>query len=300
METIIEVSDLHKRYGETVAVDGIGFTVHRGEIFGLLGPNGAGKTTTVEALQGLRRRDRGRVSVLGLDPEAHGTELRRRIGSQLQASALPDRLRVLEAAELFAAVGGTDTDAGALLAQWGLADKHRATFSSLSGGQKQRLFIALALVGEPEVVFLDELTTGLDPQARRSTWDLIRQVRERGTTVVLVTHFMDEAEILCDRVAIVDHGRIVALDTPAALTAGSGLDLSFTAPGFDPASLSSLDGVERVTVEEGVVRVRGHGPVAVRVAGVLWRAGIEPADFRTHHPDLEEAFLALTGRSWKD
>ena len=210
MPPIITVKNLRKTYGKTVAVDDISFEIAEGEIFGFLGPNGAGKTTTVECLQALRHPDSGDIRVLGLDPLREAQELRRRIGSQLQESALPDRIKVWEALDLFASVTPHALDWHVLLEQWGLAEKRKAGFHSLSGGQRQRLFIALALVNNPRVVFLDEMTTGLDPAARRVAWDLIRAIREKGTTVVLVTHFMDEAENLCDRVAIVDRGKIVA------------------------------------------------------------------------------------------
>jgi len=296
--TVIEVAGLHRSYGDQVAVEDVGLEVRAGEIFGLLGPNGAGKTTTVECLQGLRRRDRGQVRVLGLDPERDGDRLRRRIGAQLQSSALPDRLRVGEALWLFA----HDGDGGAPLDQlgrrWGLERLWRRPFAKLSGGEQQRLFIALALVNRPELVFFDELTTGLDPQARRATWDLVRQVRDDGATVVLVTHFMEEAETLCDRVAIVDQGRVVATGTPSELIGrgDAGQRVSFTWPGADAVWLSQLDGVERVTRRADAVEVAGSGPLAVRVAAALAGRGVVPADFRTHHPDLEDVFLALTGR----
>ena len=296
--TVIEVAGLHRSYGDQVAVEDVGLEVRAGEIFGLLGPNGAGKTTTVECLQGLRRRDRGQVRVLGLDPERDGDRLRRRIGAQLQSSALPDRLRVGEALWLFARDGGGGAPLDQLGRRWGLERLWRRPFAKLSGGEQQRLFIALALVNRPELVFFDELTTGLDPQARRATWDLVRQVRDDGTTVVLVTHFMEEAELLCDRVAIVDQGRVVATGTPSELIGrgDAGQRVSFTWPGADAAWLSQLDGVERVTRRADAVEVAGGGPLAVRVAAALAGRGVAPADFRTHHPDLEDVFLALTGR----
>ena len=295
---VIEAEGLGKAYGGHVAVEDVGLEVRAGEIFGLLGPNGAGKTTTVEILQGLRRRDRGRVRVLGLDPERDGDRLRRRIGSQLQSSALPDRLRVGEALWLFA----RDADGAAPLdrlgRRWGLERLWRRPFAKLSGGEQQRLFIALALVNRPEVVFFDELTTGLDPQARRATWELVRRVRDDGATVVLVTHFMEEAEQLCDRVAIVDRGRGVATGTPSELVARSDATqrVSFSWPDANAAWLSHLDGVERVTRRGDTVEVAGGGPLAVRVAAALAGRGVAPDDYRTRHPDLEDVFLALTGR----
>ena len=214
---VIEVEGLTKRYKGQAVVDRISFRVGQGEIFGLLGPNGAGKTTAVECIEGLRQRDGGQVRVLGLDPETQGHKLRQRIGVQLQESQLQDKLKVREALDLYASFYPRPADWRDLLNRWGLAGKSGAAFGNLSGGQKQRLFIALALVGNPEVVFLDELTSGLDLGARRATWDLIRQVRDSGVTVVLVSHFMDEVEELCDRVAILKQGRIAALDSPAGL-----------------------------------------------------------------------------------
>jgi ABC-2 type transport system ATP-binding protein len=219
---VIEVEELRKRYGGVAAVDGVTFQVAEREVFGIVGPNGAGKTTTVECLEGLRHPDGGRLRVLGLDPRRDGRELRQRIGAQLQQAALPDRLKVWEALDLYASFYRRAAPWPALLDRWGLAERRNAAVASLSGGQRQRLQIALALVGRPEVVFLDELTTGLDPQARRDTWELVRAVRDAGTTVVLVTHLMEEAERLCDRVAVIDRGRLVALDTPRALVAGAG------------------------------------------------------------------------------
>ena len=278
--TVIEVAGLHKAYGDHVAVQDVALEVRAGEIFGLLGPNGAGKTTTVEILQGLRRRGGGQVRVLGLDPERDG-----------------DRLRVGEALWLFAR--GQDGASPELLGRrWGLERLWRRPFAKLSGGEQQRLFIALALVNRPELVFFDELTTGLDPQARRGTWDLVRRVRDDGATVVLVTHFMEEAEQLCDRVAIIDQGRVVATGTPSELASrgDAGQRVSFTWPGANAAWLSHLDGVDKVTRRGDAVEVAGSGPLAVRVAAALAGRGVAPGDFRTHHPDLEDVFLALTGR----
>jgi ABC-2 type transport system ATP-binding protein len=219
---LIEVTDLRKSYGSRVAVDGVSFTVERGEIFGILGTNGAGKTTTVECLQGLRRADGGTISVLGLDPATDRATLTRRVGVQLQESRLPAKLRVQEALELFASFYPDPADVDVLLDQLDLRDHQRAYFGKLSGGLKQRVSIALALVGNPELAILDELTTGLDPHARRETWRLVEGVHATGVTVLLVTHFMDEAERLCDRVAIFDAGRVVATGTPTELRAAAG------------------------------------------------------------------------------
>ncbi len=303
MATIIEVTELRKRYGATVAVDGISLTVQAGEILGIVGPNGAGKTTTVECLEGLRRPDAGRVRVLGLDPRRQGAELRQRIGVQLQQAALPDRLKVWEALDLYASFYRHPADWRRLLEEWGLEAKRDTAFADLSGGQRQRLFIALALVGQPEVVFLDELTTGLDPQARRATWELVRQVRAKGATVVLVTHFMEEAELLCDRVAIVDRGRVVALDSPEALVRGlqAGQRLRFRPLGpFDPDRLRVLPGVERVDRDGDQVIVTGDGPLLATVAAALADKAVAVADLRSEEANLEDAFLALTGRALRD
>ena len=297
-ESVVEVEALRKTYRDQVAVDGVDFEVRAGEIFGLLGPNGAGKTTTVETLQGLRRRSGGRVQVLGLDPELHGDQLRKRIGVQLQSSALPDRLRVGEALELFSRSHDGALPVDELGQRWGLTELWRRPFAKLSGGQQQRLFIALALVNRPEVVFFDELTTGLDPQARRATWDLVRKVRDDGATVVLVTHLIEEAENLSDRVAIVDRGRIVATGTPTELIERSdaGTRVTFTWAGADLAWLSRVPGVERVTRAGDAFEVHGTGAVAVNTAAALAGRDMRPTDYRTHYPNLEDVFLALTGR----
>jgi ABC-2 type transport system ATP-binding protein len=243
---IIEVDGLRKAYDDTVAVDGVSFTVCQGEIFSLVGPNGAGKTSIVEMLAGLRRPDAGTVRVLGHDPARERRELAQRIGIQLQDAALPDRIRVREALDLYASFYRNRADWRELLAEWGLADKRNTAFADLSGGLKQRLLVALAFVGRPELVFLDELTTGLDPRARRATWEIIRTIRAKGATVVLVTHSMDEAEQLSDRVAVVDHGRLVALARPAALVGRAGIgpsahqtsleDVFLALTGRDPAT----------------------------------------------------------------
>jgi ABC-2 type transport system ATP-binding protein len=216
-EPVVEIVDLRKSYGHTVAVDGVSLSVSRGEVLGILGPNGAGKTTTVECAAGLRRADSGTVRVLGLDPARDPDAVRQHVGVQLQHAVLPDRMKVKEAMAVFASAYRRHASPEALLAQWGLTDSRTQAFGALSGGQRQRLFIALALLGQPRVVVLDELTTGLDPAARRDTWALVRRLKENGITVLLVTHSMDEAETLCDRILVIDHGRIVAEGTPAAV-----------------------------------------------------------------------------------
>jgi ABC-2 type transport system ATP-binding protein len=292
---VIEVQGLTKRYGAHLVVDDVGFTVTEGEIFGILGVNGAGKTTTVECLQGLRRPDGGRMRVLGVDPRTAGSQLRALVGSQLQDSALPDRLRVEEAVLLFG--DGDRRSADRLLETWNLTGLRRSSFASLSGGQRQRLFIALALLNAPRVVFFDELTQGLDPLARSDVWRAIREVRDRGTTVVLVTHFMDEAEALCDRVAVMRGGRVVDAGTPAELIARHArvTTVMFTPPvSFDPATLAALPGVDRVERHGERIRVIGTNQLIAPVcASVLGDDHLGPPDLRVHHPDLEDALIAL-------
>jgi len=296
---VISVSDLRKRYGGRAAVDGVSFTVSEGEIFGILGPNGAGKTTTVECIAGLRTPDSGEITVLGLDPQREGAQLRHRLGMQLQESQLPDKLKVGEALRLYASFYSEPADWRTLLAELGLADKENSRFAKLSGGQKQRLSIALALVGNPRVAVLDELTTGLDPQARRDTWDLIEQVRARGVTVVLVTHFMDEAERLCDRVALIDAGRVVAIDTPSGLVSKVEVEQRMrfrpTSP-LDDALLTALPEVTAVTRHGGQVVVTGTGNLVHAVTSVLASNRIIAAELRVEQASLDDAFVALTGR----
>jgi ABC-2 type transport system ATP-binding protein len=301
---MIEVRNLGKRYGSLVAVDDVSFEVKEGEIFGMVGPNGAGKTTTIECIEGLRRPDSGSVRLLGMDPAAQRQAVANRIGVQLQASALPLRLRVGEAMELFSSFYDQQADCSELLDQVGLAHKKRSAFAGLSGGEKQRLFIALALVNRPQVVFFDELTTGLDPQGRRVMWDLVRQVRERGCTVFLTTHYMEEAERLCDRVLIIDHGRIVALDAPEALIRSLGVErrLVFTLPdGQTAPAFSALPQVQKVEQAGQSLVVYGQGERFVSaVVYALEDAGIHFLDLRTEQPNLEDVFLALTGREMRE
>ncbi len=299
---MITVEHLRKVYGRSVAVQDVSLSVEEGEIFGILGPNGAGKTTTVECMQGLRTTDGGSIRVLGLDPATQGAELRQRIGSQLQDSALPGRLKVEESLDLFAAFARDPVDCGELLTRWRLEEQRNQAFDSLSGGQRQRLFIALAFVNSPELVFLDELTQGLDPQARRATWELIREIRQDGTTVVLVTHFMDEAEQLCDRVAVFNEGRVVALDTPQGLIDGLGLPsvVRFTTAELDLGWLERLDVVDSLNRNGDTVEIRGRGPVLALVASELVSHQIVPLDLRVDRPTVEDAFLALTGQKIQD
>ncbi|MBM0206575.1 ABC transporter ATP-binding protein [Micromonospora sp. NPDC051227] len=295
---VIEVTHLKKRYGDLMAVDDVSLVVEAGEIFGVLGPNGAGKTTTVECVAGLRVPDGGGVSVLGLDPRRDAAQLRQRVGVQLQESQLPDRLRVAEALELYASFYRNPVDPAELIDKLGLGDKRNTAYKKLSGGQKQRLSIALALVGNPEIAILDELTTGLDPQARRDTWGLIEQVRDSGVTIVLVTHFMEEAERLCDRVAVIDRGRVVALDSPAGLvsTVAPEQRIRFrpSAP-VDDRLLTDLPEVSAVQRTGSQVVVTGTGELLHAVTSVLARHQIVAADLRLEQSTLDDVFVELTG-----
>jgi ABC-2 type transport system ATP-binding protein len=299
---VIEAHDLVKRYGDVVALDRVSFTVEQGEIFGILGPNGAGKTTAVEIAAGLRRADGGSVRVLDLDPRSDGTDLRERLGIQLQQSQLPDQLKVWEALDLYASFYRNPRPWEELLGEWGLTEKRDAKFGTLSGGQRQRLFIALSLVGNPELVFLDELTTGLDPQARRTAWKLIREIRASGVTVVLVSHYMDEVQELTDRVAIFDRGRVVAVDSPAGLIARVDAEHSLTfrptAP-LDAALLEELPGVSHVDRSGDYVVVTGRGDFASDVTGALARNHILVAELRLEERSLDDAYLSLTGHKFE-
>lgn len=300
MKQVIEVRNLHKAYDGVTAVEDVSFNVDEGEIFGIIGPNGAGKTTTIESVIGLRKPDGGSVSVLGLDPQTEARKLGNRIGTQLQEAALPERMKVWEALDLYASFYEKTVPWEPLVEQWGLAEKRNTQFGGLSGGQKQRLFISLALLNDPQIVFLDELTSGLDPQARRATWDLIRAIREQGKTVVLITHFMDEIEALADRVAVIDHGRVVALDTPDNLIASLNRETKviFSVPnGFQAARLENVSGVSAVKQYDRQITVSGNGPLLANVAAALAQYNIAPADLRVQQANLEDVFLALTGRT---
>ncbi len=294
---VIEVARLHKAYGTTIAVDDVSFTVNSGEIFGILGRNGAGKTTTVECITGLRPPDRGSISVLGLDPRRDGRELHERVGVQLQHSALPDRIRVGEAVDLYASFYGDPADGRELLSALDLERARDHYFGKLSGGQKQRLSIVLALIGQPEIAVLDELTTGLDPEARRDTWKLIEGVRDRGVTIVLVTHLMEEAERLCDRVALIDRGRVIALDRPAALgeQASTSQRIRLRSPGsLGETILESVPEVSRVERHGPDIVAFGSGDLLTAVVLAFDRAGLRAEDVRTETTSLEDAFLTLT------
>ena len=297
--TALEVRNLHKRYGHHVAVDDVSFSVEEGEIFGIIGPNGAGKTTTVESIAGLRTPDSGSISVLGLDPIKDRTKVRERLGVQLQESSFPDAIKVAEALDLYSSFYRDPADWRELMDLLDLTGKRSTRYKALSGGQKQRLSIALALVGRPRVAILDELTTGLDPQARRDTWTLIERVRDTGVTILLVTHFMDEAERLSDRIAVIDNGRVAAVDTPAGLIAQANgvqqVRFRVSQP-LDESVLRELPDVTGVEIVEGRWLVTGRGQLLSNVAGALARAQVVAEDLRVDQRTLDDAFVAMTGR----
>jgi ABC-2 type transport system ATP-binding protein len=297
MQPVITVRNLAKRYGSLQAVVDVSFDVYEGEIFGLLGPNGAGKTTSVECVQGLRHPDAGSVGVLGLDPRTDADRLRSLVGSQLQESSLPHRMKVWEALDLFSSLQPGGPPWTAVMDEWGLTPKAKASFGSLSGGQRQRLLVALALVNRPRIVFLDEMTTGLDPAARRSTWALIERIRDAGTTVVLVTHFMDEAERLCDRLAVVAQGMVVATGTPSRLVADQqdGVVVRFTAPADVAGGLRLLPGVRDVRVHGALLEVRGEPSIVPLLGKALIDQGLHPDDMDVIRPSLEDVYLRLVG-----
>ncbi|THV23511.1 ABC transporter ATP-binding protein [Glycomyces paridis] len=293
----IEVRGLHKRYKDTVAVEDVSLTVEEGEIYGILGRNGAGKTTTVEAVAGLRRPDRGEVRVFGLDPR-RDRRVRQLLGVQLQEAALHSSLTVRELVRLHRSFHRDGADPDELIELVGLADRRRTRFEKLSGGQQQRLNIALALVGRPRAVILDELTTGLDPAARRHMWEAVAGLRDRGVTVVLVSHHMEEVERLCDRLALIERGRVAAVDTPDGLVARAGLDqvVRFrTRDPFDPALLDGVAEVRAVRTEDGLVTATGTGELLHAVSTALVTAGVAALDTTYRRAGLEDAFLALTG-----
>jgi len=301
MSVAIHVSHIRKSYRTTLAVDDVSFDVETGEIFGLIGPNGAGKTTTLECAEGLRTPDAGEIAVLGLDPFRDARRLQERIGVQLQEAQLQKRIKVKEAVALWASLYPRPVDGVRLLEQLGLGDKRDAWFMTLSGGQKQRLFIALALINDPELVFLDELTTGLDPQARRAIWDLVRGIRDRGKTFLLTTHLMEEAERLCDRVAIIDHGRIVDIDTPAGLVRRHCPERSIvvtTESADAETTFRALPNVASVVRKDQEITINGSGDdLVTHVIDCLSENRIRVTTLRTVLPTLEDVFLKLTGHS---
>ena len=295
--SIIDVRELRKVYGNRTVVDGVSFAVEEGEIFGILGPNGAGKTTTVECIGGLRVADGGDICVAGMDPAREGRAFRETLGIQLQESRLPDKQTVAEALELYASLYARPRDWRELLERLGLADQRKTYFGKLSGGQKQRLSVALALIGNPRVAILDELTTGLDPAARREVWGLLEELRGTGVTLLLVSHFMEEAERLCDRVVVIDRGRVIAADTPEGLAAGVVADqrMSFvpSAP-VDTKVLTALPDVHKVTVTGDRVVVAGTDNVAAAVIIALHDQQIDATRLRVDQPNLDDAFVQLT------
>jgi ABC-2 type transport system ATP-binding protein len=295
---VVEVTELRKAYGGRTVVDGVSFGVDEGEIFGILGPNGAGKTTTVECIEGLRTPDGGRIRVAGLDPVADRAAVTQVLGAQLQESELQAKLTVREALELYSALYPNPADWHPLAERLGLTGKLTTRFGVLSGGQKQRLFIALALIGNPRVVVLDELTTGLDPRARRETWEVVEDIRDRGVTVLLVTHFMEEAQRLCDRIALIDRGRITALDTPSGLisrTAGATV-ISFTpSTPLDHDDLATLPAVASVSVKDGRITLGGTDETVTALLSMLARHRITAHQLRVTDATLDDAFLDLTG-----
>jgi ABC-2 type transport system ATP-binding protein len=303
-QPVVHVAGIRKTYARTVAVDEVSFDVQQGEIFGLIGPNGAGKTTTMECVEGLRKPDRGAISVLGLNPARDVYALQERIGVQLQQAQLQKRIKVREAVDFWAALYRKPVDGDRLIDQLGLSDKREAWFMTLSGGQKQRLFIALALINDPELVFLDELTTGLDPQARRAIWELVRGIRQRGKTVFLTTHLMEEAERLCDRVGIIDHGRIVDIGTPAELVRRHCPERTVIVATDDPSAAErfrTIPRVESVTNHGTNLTIRGKGEdLVTRVIQCLAEHRVRVSDFRTEYPTLEDVFLRLTGHKIRD
>lgn len=303
-QNVIEVEGLTKRYGRFTAVDGVSFSVRAGEIFGLIGPNGAGKTTSMECIEGIRKRNGGDVRVFGLDPYRQSVALRGRIGVQLQDAELQKRIKVWEAVDLMASLYEKPVDAKALLEQLGLSGKLDARFMNLSGGQKQRLFIALALINDPDVVFLDELTTGLDPQARRAIWELIEGIKERGKTVFLTTHLMEEAERLCDRVAIIENGKVIASDTPAALVREHCPEVSVSISCDDAINTDEIvrafPDIE-IEQDEEKLKLSGVGDDFVtEVIRYLARQDFHFRDLHTHRPNLEDVFLKLTGHTVRE
>src|SRR6202030_1135546 len=305
MPPVIQVSGVRKTYGSTVAVDEISFEVNDGEIFGLIGPNGAGKTTTMECIEGLRRPDHGVISVLGLNPFHDVYKLQDRIGVQLQQAQLQKRIKVWEAVDLWASLYQKKAiDCDRLLEQLGMTDKRNAWFMTLSGGQKQRLFIALALINDPEAVFLDELTTGLDPQSRRDIWDLVRGIRDRGKTVFLTTHLMEEAERLCDRVAIIEYGKIIDIGSPEELVGRhcpTRAVVLATGDAIAEERLRAIPQVENVMRQDSQFTFQGRGDDFVtEVIQCLSENRIRVTDFRTVLPNLEDVFLKLTGHSIRD
>jgi len=305
MSKVVEVEGLVKSYGPLVAVDGVSFSVDEGEVFGVLGPNGAGKTTTVEMIEGLRKPDRGSIRVLGIDALKQPDRIKELIGVQLQTTSLYDRIRVKEAVDLFGGYYRKAIPTATLLEEVSLMDKMGSYVSELSGGQRQRLALALALVNDPRVVFLDEPTTGLDPQARRSVWSTIADLRQNGKTIMLTTHYMEEAEQLCSRVAIMDHGEIIALDTPDALIAGAGLDSRIeinNAPEALRSLLKQADLPVRISEAGGTMLLHTgkSSQVLKEITRIAAQHDIDLGSVSVQRATLEDVFLSLTGRQLRE
>jgi len=303
-ESVVVVKDLVKHYGNVKAVDGISFSVKRGEIFGIVGPNGAGKTTTIECIAAMQAFDSGVIDVLGFDPAKESLSLKQKIGLQQQQSEIPDRLRLQEAMILFSSFYSSVLDWKVLLKQLDLWNRRDAYYSALSGGQKKRFFVAMALIGDPEVIFLDELTSGLDPQARRSVWELVEDLRNQGRTVVVSTHYMDEAEKLCDRVAVIHKGKLAALDSPSELISlygGYTRVLFDVSGGFDQSILSGIGGIESMVIENRVCTIEvSERHAIVEIVKSLDASDHGLASFRIEAPTLEDVFLNITGREVRD
>jgi ABC-2 type transport system ATP-binding protein len=304
-EPVIQVENLIKRYGELEAVRGVSFSVNEGEVFGLLGPNGAGKTTTIEILEGLRNLDGGRVSVCGLDPQRDADKLKNEIGAALQSTSLPDKLKTFEAIKLFAGFYSRRRDPEELLKRFGLVEKRDTFYSKLSGGQKQRLALAMALVNNPRVLFFDEPTAGLDPQVRREIYDIIDELRREKKTIVMTTHYIEEAERLCDRVAIVDHGKVIAIGTPNELKGRSGdktrIEVRLTRP-ESIETLRTLEGVTECRDLNGGYALHTQRPpqAIVSLVKYLEAQGNELVSLEIATPSLEDVFIELTGRRLRD
>jgi ABC-2 type transport system ATP-binding protein len=302
---ILLVENLEKRYEDVHAVRGVSFSVEEGEVFGLLGPNGAGKTSTIEVLEGLRAPDGGRVSVCGLDPQKNPNELKHEIGAALQSTSLPDKIRVIEALRLFASFYNRRRPADELLKRFGLEEKRNAFYSQLSGGQKQRLALAIAIINDPKVLFLDEPTAGLDPQVRREIYDIIEELKKQKKTIVLTTHYIEEAERLCDRVAIVDHGKVIATGTPRELKQRSANTTRVEvrlAKAVSDGRLKTLDGVVDAREVDGgyVLHCQRTAPAIVSLVKHLEAEGNELVSLEIATPSLEDVFIELTGRRLRD
>ena len=300
---VIEVNNLIKNYGKIKAVDGVSFDVNEGEIFGMVGPNGAGKTTTIECIEGLRKPDEGIINVLNLNPSTDREKFYEKVGVQLQETNYQDKIKVYEICELFASLYKKPLNYTDLLKRFGLYDFKNGFVMKLSGGQKQKLSIILALISNPEIIFLDEITTGLDPKARRDMWEIVKELKDEGKTIFLTTHYMEEAEFLCDRVAIIDKGKIVELDTPEKLIEKSGIEdmISFETKDINIEELKKVKGVNEVSFKNGEVTIYGRGEDLLKeVVDYLYLNRIYFKNLKTKKPNLEDTFLKFTGREYRE